>query len=151
MLLKTSNECPQNEDVLNMLRTQYEALKTLDGKAVDKNGIPQVSGRSLNNEYRRSTVHGSNNGMNVFFGGVHECASRLSLPRKSVDVRTLIAKEMLQYNLEERNALLEEIHGVRSISKDESPPDMLDNALEELKKALRALPPEKKVAYEKSQ
>ena len=102
-----------------------------------------------------NTSNRSNNGTsssgNSFFHQLQGWSSHATLPKRSIDMGALISKEMLQYNLEERNAVFEEIHGVRTLCPDESAPGMLDNALEQLAEELFALPQKQKRAYARSQ
>eukprot|EP00537_Pseudo-nitzschia_pungens_P011230 CAMPEP_0172393360 /NCGR_PEP_ID=MMETSP1061-20121228/9237_1 /TAXON_ID=37318 /ORGANISM="Pseudo-nitzschia pungens, Strain cf. pungens" /LENGTH=506 /DNA_ID=CAMNT_0013124399 /DNA_START=369 /DNA_END=1886 /DNA_ORIENTATION=- len=158
-MVSTVDERPQHEDLLMMVNSQFEAMKILDGKAEsesagsskDKDRPNSKNSLSVekSNSARASNCDSSKK-MKTFFGGLHEWASRANGPKLKIDVGTLISKEMLQYNLEERNALYEEIHGVRTICPDESS-DMIKNALMELEEALLGLPDKKKAAYKQSQ
>ena len=67
-----------------------------------------------------------------------------------VDVGSLINKEMLKYDIKERNAIYEEVHGVGSICPDESQPGMVETALDNLMQEIEAMPINKKSAYQES-
>lgn len=66
-------------------------------------------------------------------------------------VDNILSHELLQLSLEERNAALEEIHGVHSNAVKETP-ELIAESFAQLKFELEEMiPPEKKQAYQKSQ
>jgi hypothetical protein len=76
----------------------------------------------------------------------------ITTPRGSpADISNLIGKELLKLNLHDRNAIYEEIHGVRTLCPDELPPEMVDIILEEMDRELWSLPSNINSAYEQSQ
>jgi hypothetical protein len=71
---------------------------------------------------------------------------------ESKEVDTLLSKELLQLSLNDRNALQEEIHGVRNLAAEESP-ELLAVSLRELAMVLDRddiIPPLDKQAYLRS-
>jgi hypothetical protein len=79
----------------------------------------------------------------------HTTASHTATLPSSFDTGPLINKEMLKYNLNERNAIYEEIHGVGSLCPEESD-EMIEAALKDLEREMEALPSNQKVVYEQS-
>jgi len=148
-----------NEDI-QLITSQFEALKTFEGKSMPKPNFLGISEHvfSYGNAYvsrQSNTSNGSNDGASSressFLRRLQGWTSQATLPERSIDMHALVSKEVLQYNLEERNAVYEEIHGVRSLCPDESAPGMLDNALEQLAEELFKLPQKQKRAYAQSQ
>ena len=77
--------------------------------------------------------------------------SKKSITPKAVD--ELLAKELLQLSVEDRNGIQEEIHGVRCLAKEETP-EFIYNALRQLDFELNndeSIPPSQKSAYIRSQ
>lgn len=80
---------------------------------------------------------------------------QLQLNDKDVDnpdvVDELLSKELMQLSVNDRNEILEEIHGVRCLAPAETP-EMIENALSELERELEnGVPEDRKRAYEMSQ
>ena len=152
-----------------MLNEKFEAMKMLGGKANGKargggggvkpaevgsgGNILSSSGSDVNiNNNNRSTKRSSNSSsFNPFLRHLQNWKSSAASGPASINVGSLISKELLKLDLDARNAIYEEIHGVRSLCPDESPPGMIDNALEELARELWALPSHHKSAYQQSQ
>lgn len=68
-------------------------------------------------------------------------------------VNNLLSQELLQLSLQDRNAILEEIHGVKCLAPEETP-ELLEESLFQLGLALENddfIPPHQKQAYIKSQ
>lgn len=72
------------------------------------------------------------------------------LRHPSLDVSSIINKEMLKYDVTERNAIYEEVHGVGNLCPDESQPGMVENALNDLVYELDAIPAHQKREYTQS-
>ena len=71
-------------------------------------------------------------------------------PPQEVDhVGYLINEQMLQYDINQRNAIYEEVHAVGSLSPEESPA-MIENALKNLDRELDAIPAKQRMAYDRS-
>lgn len=68
----------------------------------------------------------------------------LSILDKEVD--GLLSNEMLKLSFVDRNAINEEIHGVRSLAVEETP-QMINNALHTFRLELESFPPSQKQAY----
>lgn len=67
-------------------------------------------------------------------------------PDKGVD--DLLSRELLQLSLQDRNAINEEIHGVQTFARDETP-EMLGRALAKMENEINMIP--SKIAFDKSQ
>eukprot|EP00533_Pseudo-nitzschia_delicatissima_P009889 CAMPEP_0116087644 /NCGR_PEP_ID=MMETSP0327-20121206/5468_1 /TAXON_ID=44447 /ORGANISM="Pseudo-nitzschia delicatissima, Strain B596" /LENGTH=598 /DNA_ID=CAMNT_0003578715 /DNA_START=114 /DNA_END=1910 /DNA_ORIENTATION=- len=68
----------------------------------------------------------------------------------SLDASSIINKEMLKYNVTERNAIYEEVHGVGNLCPDESQPGMIEKALDALVYELDVMPAHQKKEYTQS-
>ena len=58
-----------------------------------------------------------------------------------------LSRELLKLSLQDRNAINEEIHGVRCLALSETPL-LLETGLKEFEEALQRMPLSKKAAYE---
>ncbi len=70
------------------------------------------------------------------------------VPSRAKEVDDLLSKEMLQLNFSDRNAISEEIHGVRCLAPEETP-ELISQALVELQRQLDMMP--YKPSYDKAQ
>ena len=90
--------------------------------------------------------NGNNFGKSLF----DQVQSLFQPPPQEVDhVGYLINKQMLKYDINQRNAIYEEVHGVGSLSPEESPA-MIENSLKALDRELEAIPAKQRLAYDRS-
>ncbi len=73
------------------------------------------------------------------------------LNNPNMDVSSLIInKQMLKYDINERNAIYEEVHGVGNVCPDESEPGMVETALHNLMEELQKIPANRQAVYQRS-
>ena len=65
------------------------------------------------------------------------------------DMEHMLSKELHQLSFNDRNAIQEEIHGVRNAAPEETPEGM-EEGLAQLQQELQAIPPNQKAAYTKA-
>lgn len=143
------------DEVLGMITSQFEALKVLDGKSSISCALPTPNNAASHyagfNEANRNGMNGNN-----FWGTNSENPILRQLKKLTsngpdlIDAGKIVSKDMLKYDLHQRNAMYEEIHGVRSLCPEETP-ELLSNTLFQLEKELDALPQRQKTAYVQSQ
>jgi hypothetical protein len=75
-------------------------------------------------------------------------SSESSVPSRAVVVDDLLSKELLQLSFDDRNAISEEIHGVRCLAPTETP-ELLSRSLAELQRQLDGM--QYKPSYDKAQ
>ena len=157
----SEDRSPYDDNVaLQMINSQLEAMKILDEKEAQEFGnnadkCEHAPGNENGHNYNQSSKtsgskKNSSKGPDTFFRRQLE-GWRNRHMLESFEAGHLISKEMLEFNLEERNALYEEIHGVTCICPDESPPGMIEMALHNLAIELMMVPSALKTAYEQSQ
>jgi len=150
-----------NEDML-ILNKQFEAFKLLGGIGHKSGGhaisdgsfLPSGSSSDDNSDNSCSISDQDNNSTKKNASILHHLEDWVSTTKpsgKPYDFGSLISKEMLKYNLDERNAIYEEVHGVANLCPDESEPGMIEMALEELENELLFLPESQKSAFLQSQ
>ena len=71
-------------------------------------------------------------------------------PSAQMQIDDLLSKDLLKLSMQDRNAITEEIHGVQTIARNESP-SMIQNALQNLQYSIDALPIGEKNAYLRGQ
>lgn len=102
----------------------------------------------------KSTIHqesnSSENEMNFGKNIMDNVKAFFKHPSLEVSVSSIISKDLLKYDVTERNAIYEEVHGVGNICPDESQPGMVENALQQLSEELDLLQPHKRSYYTKS-
>lgn len=143
------------DEVLGMITSQFEALKILDGKS--SINLPLSTPDNAASRYAGS--NGANgNGMNGHNSRgkngekpiLRQLKKLTSNGPDLIDAGKIVSKDMLKYDLHQRNAIYEEIHGVRSMCPEETP-ELLSETLFQLEKELDALPQRRKTAYVQSQ
>ena len=117
---------------------------------IKKEGNIFGNGNSNNNTTSNSS---SDNNTPSIFSQIRNWSTLSSSPSPSTITPStnLIGKEFLKLNLHDRNAIYEEIHGVRTLCPDELPPEMVDIILKEMDRELWSLPSNINSAYKQSQ
>jgi hypothetical protein len=116
----------------------------------------QMSSRSSRSEIRssdytnRNGVHRHGNGDDPAAARTVSTAAAATIPNSSraKEVDDLLSKELYQLSFADRNAINEEIHGVRCLAPNETP-EFLHQSLSNLQRELDAMP--YKPAYDKAQ
>eukprot|EP00531_Pseudo-nitzschia_arenysensis_P018566 CAMPEP_0116131312 /NCGR_PEP_ID=MMETSP0329-20121206/8939_1 /TAXON_ID=697910 /ORGANISM="Pseudo-nitzschia arenysensis, Strain B593" /LENGTH=591 /DNA_ID=CAMNT_0003625735 /DNA_START=421 /DNA_END=2196 /DNA_ORIENTATION=+ len=168
----------QSEDLM-MLTKHFEVLKLMDrdsGRATGTfanseptpDGHVSSNGNVLirNNESNYNTPGGFFQGndlknanqprnseeseMNIKKNIMDNVKAFFKQPSLEVSVSSIINKDLLKYDVTERNAIYEEVHGVGNICPDESQPGMVENALREVACELKALPAHQMPYYTQS-
>jgi len=120
------------------LQEKMKAMKIIEVKNERNSG-----NTSLNNK------NGNNSSL---FSQIRNWSSSAATPTAAAaDTTKLISEELLKLNLDDRNAIYEEIHGVRTLCPDELSPELVDNLLEEMSTELCLLPPNLKSVYKQTQ
>ena len=163
----------EDDGDLLFLKKQMEALKLMDEQSINPEPIPDsqvfsnsdVFGTSAKSSHGSSnnlgssthTGSGNNDGsidvakyVGKFARELTFQASAPSIPTSNIESGSMINQEMLKYNLSERNAIYEEVHGVGSLCPEENPL-LIRNSLDRLDLELKVLPAVQKESYEMSQ
>ncbi len=117
------------------------------GTGTNKTRTANTNNQNKSNE----NVNLNNNDDGHWFGSKIMSQVKNLLDTPSMDVSSLIInKEMLKYDINERNAIYEEVHGVGNICPDESVPGMVETALYNLMQEVKKLPAERQKVYQRS-
>jgi hypothetical protein len=152
MMANESNHDGDEEGLMG-IREQLKKMQITDGRPASS---PIVKVKKEGNLFGNS----SDNNTPSIFNQIRNWSTLSSSPSLSTittprgapaDTSNLIGKELLKLNLHDRNAIYEEIHGVRTLCPDELPPEMVDTILEEMSRELWLLPSSINSAYKQSQ
>ena len=120
-------------------------------------GNEATMNQSISNGSFHSQNHSSNANYSADGNNGHWLGSKIIsqvktlLNNPSLDVSSLIInKEMLKYDINERNAIYEEVHGVGYICPDESEPGMVETALQNLMEEIEKLPAKRQAVYQRA-
>jgi len=107
----------------------------------------------VTNENSDNTTTNNKTGNNSsLFSQIRNWSSSAVTPTAAAaDTTKLISEELLKLNLNDRNAIYEEIHGVRTLCPDELSPELVDNLLKEMSTELCLLSPKLKSVYQQTQ
>ena len=156
MMANESNHDGDEEGLMG-IREAMKEMQIKDGRPasfpmvkIKKEGNIFGNGNSNNNTTSNSS---SDNNTPSIFSQIRNWStlSSSTSPSTITPSTNLIGKEFLKLNLHDRNAIYEEIHGVRTLCPDELPPEMVDIILKEMDRELWSLPSNINSAYKQSQ